>query len=205
MESTNVTQLSNGTTTEKPKIEVKMPTFRDGMNFVGALAAGDAGEMLGALDRGFNEAAFVFAIKSALRSPAAREEVLFVLADLWTRPVSALEVDEPPEEWEYDPDPALVEAGKAVSREEQWRMFSKKSRRRIVKKLMLEEFPLTMIEDFADAFKRLPYVADFLASRETSRRGEDGSSETESPEDTDGETRRSTASTAPESVESSKP
>jgi len=43
-----------------------MPTFKDGMRFVGALAAGDAAEALDALDREFNQAAFERAASSAI-------------------------------------------------------------------------------------------------------------------------------------------
>jgi hypothetical protein len=186
----------------KSKIEVRMPKFRDASNFIGALAAGDASDMMGALDREFNVAAFALLVKSALRSPAARDDIMFVMADLWIYDVSDAEIKEPHEEWEYDPDPELVEKGQAIPRGERWKAISSKNRRRLVKKYMLEDMELDVVGEFVEAFKRLPYVADFLESRAKKQEAKDGESETPSQGDMDGETGTSKTSTAPESVES---
>lgn len=186
---------------EKPKITVRMPRFRDASNFIGALAAGDASGMMAALDREFNVTAFALLIKSALRSPAGRDDIMFVMADLWVHDVPDADIKEAHEEYEYDPDPELVEKGQAISREEMWRSISKKNRRRLVKKYMLEDMELDVAGEFVEAFKRLPYVADFLESREKSQQEKDGESGTPSS-DEDTETETSTPSTAPGSVES---
>jgi hypothetical protein len=192
-EATNLTALDGG----RPKIEVRMPTFKNGADFVGILAAGDATDALSALDAGKDDdgkidemamlAALGMLVKNALRSPAARDELLYLMADLWVYepPESVVKADEPPEEWEYDPPADLVKKGQ-IGRDERWRSLSVRQKKRLVKKLELESYPVNLAGEFVEAFKRMPYIADFLESRKKSEPDADGSSQMPSPDATDG-------------------
>ncbi len=194
-ETSNVTALNGHS--PKPKIEVKMPTFKNGADFVGILAAGDASDALSALDAGRDDdgkmdemamlAALGMLIKNALRSSAARDELLYLMADLWVYepPESALKAPEPPEAWEYDPPADLVKKGQ-IGREERWRSLSTRQKKRLVKKLELESYPINLAGEFVEAFKRMPYVADFIERRQKSAKDADGSLPTESTGGTDG-------------------
>ena len=184
-----MTEIENATQLpEKPsRFRVRSPKIRDAKNFVGALASADLGEdTLALVNDGNNQAAVVMAIKNAVATPLALDKMMYVLVDLWEYdpPDSVVNADEPPEEWDYDPPLSLVERGQAISREEQWRSFSRRHRVRLVKKLELEDEGLEAIEEFADAVQRLPYVKDFLERARRSAEDDSGGSTTGSNNDT---------------------
>lgn len=198
-------RLSEAPGSLESKIVVRMPKIRDASAFVGALAVADIGpDVLDALEKRFDEAAFVLVVKSALRNPAARSEMLGVLADLWVHEPdeATLSADEPPEDWEYDPPSDMVERGQLVGRDERWRSLSRRQKKRLVKRVELESFELSALSEFAEAFKKLPYVADFLESRQKPQEESSGESTMPSPKDTGGPTSESSSSTAPASAES---
>lgn len=179
----NVTPLP-----EKPsRFRVRSPKIRDAKNFVGALASADLGnDTLELVNDGNNQAAVVMAIKNAVATPVALDKMMYVLVDLWEYepPEAVVDADEPPEAWDYDPPRNLVERGQAISREEQWRSFSRRHRKRLVKKLELEDEGLEAIEEFGAAIQELPYVKDFLERARRSATDDSGGSGTPSSNDT---------------------
>ncbi len=188
-EDNNVAPLESGRAEKPSRFRVRDPKIRDAKAFVGAIASAQMGDdTLQMAATGENQAAVVMAVKDAVASPDALDKLMYVFADLWEYepPAAVLEAAEPPEEWEYDPPNHLVQKGQLIGRDEQWRSLSRRQKKRLVKKLTLEDEGLGAIEEFATSIQQLPMVRDFLSRSEKSAQEGSGSSMTSSNDATGG-------------------
>lgn len=181
-----------------PKYSVREPNIEDATNLVGALLRSAGADTLRAALNGFNmgddEAArqkaasegFVMLILDALSNPGTRDDLLFILADIWQYDPG--KVDDAPDDFDYEADPAKVASGQAIPRDQMWRSLSTKKRKRLVKRYELGQLPLSALVDFVNAFKETVNLADFLGSLKSFTPGAAGNSTTPSPDATDGQT-----------------
>lgn len=124
----------------------------------------------------------------AMSNPGTRDDLLFILADLWQYEPPKSEVDEPPDFWDYEADPELVAKGQAIPRDQRWRSVSRRNRKRLIKRYELGQLPLNALVEFINAFKDTVNIADFLGSLQSLTPGAAGSSPTPLRAVTDGPT-----------------
>ncbi len=134
---------------------------------------GDSSEM------GLNFAVFFLA---AMDSPKTQDAIYHVLAEIWNREVKNEEIEEPIDDWEYEPSPEQVKEG-LPSREQRWRMYSRKNRKRMLKRFEVEELPLVALLSFAKSLTERE-IADFFTLLYSVVREKLASSSTESSDDT---------------------
>lgn len=182
-----------------PKYSVREPNIEDATNLIGALLRSAGGDTLRAALNGFGQGAsdeerqkaaseaFVMLLLDALSNPGTRDDLLFILGDVWQYDPG--KVDEPPDDFDYEADPAKVAAGQAIPRDQMWRSLSTKKRKRLVKRYELGQLPLSALVDFVNAFKETVDLGDFLGSLKSFTPAADGSSTTPSPAATDGQTK----------------
>lgn len=131
----------------------------------------------------------------AIADPQALENFYFALAHMWEHdPTEGMNIDEVPEEWDYEPSPALVEKGRMYSREEMWRSLTKRRKRLILKRYELEKIPFRRVKDMWHSISDKIDIKDFLATSAEQAGVSSGFSTTESKEDTDGPTEESNVS-----------
>lgn len=183
-----------------PKYSVREPNIEDATNLVGALLRSAGADTLKNALSGFNaegtdaeksaaaSEAMVMLMLDAMSNPGTRDDVLFVLADLWQYEPANL--DEPPDEFDYDADPAQVARGQAMPREAVWRSRSRVKRKRFVKRTELGKLPLSAIVEFVNAFKETVDVSAFLGSLTSLVPAGSGNSATPLHAVTDGQTDR---------------
>lgn len=183
-----------------PAYTVREPTIMDAVSLAGILAEGaENPQIFDAIESENNEAAMLFLFTGALRNPVSRNGLMYLLADLWIHEVDKETVEEPHDEWDYEP---LND--KAPTREQQWKSISRKNRKRMIKRFEVGELPFSALMDFGRALAALESINDFLSSVNTLVGANSGKSSTSSKEDTeDGRTNESTKSTARGSAESS--
>jgi hypothetical protein len=181
-----------------PKYAVREPTIEDATNLIGAILRSAGADTLQSVmgdmsaaedDDARNKKAgegFVMLLLDALSNPGTRDDLLFILSDMWQYDPG--KVDDPPEDFDYDADPEKVAKGQAMSREQMWRALSTKKRKRLVKRYELGQLPLSALIEFVNAFKETVNIADFLGSLKSLAPGDAGNSSTPSPDDTDGQT-----------------
>lgn len=188
MSEANVTELSKPET----KYVLREPNIKDCANFVGALASGvEDYRIFEALatndeDGGAMQAALLLLFARTIANPSSRSDLLYVLSDLWQ--TDAGEIDEVPEDWDYDPDPVLVSKGQLVGRDERWRSLTRKHRLRIAKRIKLDNLPAREVKKLYRAFADSAGLDDFLDSAKEFIKANSGASSTESKTDTDGQT-----------------
>lgn len=181
-----------------PKYAVREPNIEDATNLIGAILRSAGADTLKEVMSGFNASddegernkaageGLVMLLLDAMSNPGTRDDLLFILADVWEYDPG--KVDEPPEFFDYEPDPALVASGKAIPRDQRWRALSRRSRTRLVKRYELGQLPLGALVEFITAFKETVNIADFLGSLNTLSPAARGNSTTPSPDDTVGQT-----------------
>jgi len=180
-----------------PKYAVREPDIDAITNLIGTILRSAGADTLKDVMSGFGEAdaaernqkaseGFVMLLLDALSQPTTRDDLLFILADLWVYEPANL--DEPPEFFDYEPDPAKVKAGQAVPRDERWRALSRRNRKRLVKRYELGALPVSALIEFVNAFKETVDFAGFLGSVNSLSTASLGNSRTSSPADTAGTT-----------------
>lgn len=194
-EANNVRELPKGEAAQEkpreekpldPKYAVREPNIRDAMMLAGILAEGaENPQVFDAIDAKENQAAMLFLFTGALRNPNARTGMLNLLAGLWDRQIADSAVDEPVDDWEYEPTAQQVKEG-MPSREERWRMYSRKTRKIMVKRFQIEELPLPALMQFGRHIAALDSISDFLDSVQKLVPEGSGSSSTGSSGDTPG-------------------
>jgi hypothetical protein len=184
--------------TYDPKYSVREPNIEDATNLIGAILRSAGADTLREVMSGFGETenedernlkaseGFVMLLLDALSNPTTRDDLLFILGDMWQYDPG--KVDDPPDFFEYAPDPAAVARGQAFSREERWRALSTRNRKRLVKRQELGQLPLGALIEFVNAFKETVNLGDFLESLRSLAPAKAGESETSSQDDTDGQT-----------------
>lgn len=170
-----------------PKYAVREPNIEDATNLIGAILRSAGAETLKDVMEGFGEAnpaekqrkaseGFVMLLLDAMSNPGTRDDLLFILADVWQYDPG--KVDDPPEDFDYNPDPLKVKGGGAISRDEMWRSLSSKKRKRLVKRYELGQLPLPALIEFVRAFQETVDLSAFLGSLNTLAPGKDGNSPT---------------------------
>lgn len=169
-----------------PKHRLRPATIDDAAILSGVLSAGVGDSQFAELVAKKNyQAAVALLASNAWSIPQNREDLMYLLAGMWEHDVS---VEEPHEDWDYDPDPKKVEEGQAISREERWRSISRKNRRRMVKRIELGKLPAKELQGFWNALKGSIDLKDFLDSLKPPSVDSSGGSSTESNAATGGET-----------------
>jgi hypothetical protein len=191
-----------------PKYAVREPNIEDATNLIGALLRSAGADTLKDVMSGFGDApgedatdeekaahtaarnrqaseAFVMLLLDALSNPGTRDDILFILADVWQYDPG--KVDKPHDDFDYEPDPAKVKAGQQIGRDEMWRSLSTKRRKRLVKRSELGALPLGALAEFVKAFRETVDFSSFLASLNMLSPGEAGKSSTPSPDGTGGQ------------------
>jgi hypothetical protein len=118
----------------------------------------------------------------ALSNPSTRDDLLFILADLWEYEPDKATIDEPPDYWDYEP------VGKGIPRDQRWRGLSRRNRKRYIKRYEIGQLPLSALVEFVNAFKDTVNLTDFLGSLKSLTPAEAGNSPTPLHAVTDGQT-----------------
>ncbi len=172
-----------------PRYTLRAPTLEDIGSLAGVIARGAAGDsdlvtriLTGKVGAGEFGAVLVRAIVDA----QAREDFYFVLGDMWIHEPENL--DEPPERWDYEPDPSLVERGQAYGREERWKTITRFNRKRVAKRYEVGALPASVLRSMWGSIRESVDISDFLSTASLQAEESSGESETESSDDMDGRT-----------------
>lgn len=161
------------------------PSARAAVTLGGVIAAGGKSRsLLTAMvdddeEKGLNLGLFFLA---AMDDPKTQDGVYWTIAELWDRDVSTSEIEEPIDDWEYDLSEKQKKEG-LPSREDRWRMYSRKNRKRMLKRYEAEEMPFVKLFSLAKSLTERE-IADFLALVWSVVSKELGSSSTDSSADT---------------------
>jgi hypothetical protein len=145
-----------------PRYTASEPSIRAAVMLGGVVATGaKSPSLLGVLE-GEEEAGLNFAVffLAAMDNPKTQDGIYHVLAEMWDRDVLNEEIAEPIDDWEYEPTEQQVKEG-LPPREERWRMYSRKTRKRMLKRYEVEELPFIALLSFAKSLTERE-IADFF-------------------------------------------
>lgn len=172
-----------------PAYTLRPPDLEDIANISGAALKGADGDpqLVARLLSGKVETSeFATVLIRAMTDAGAREDMFFVLGDLWQH--EPANVDEPPERWDYEPNPDLVDKGKAISREEMWRSITRYNRKRVIKRYEVAKLPPKALKSMWESLRGQVDLSDFLPTPPEPEEENSGESTTESNAVTDGPT-----------------
>lgn len=170
-----------------PLYTAREPSIRAAVMLGGVVAAGAKSPgLLASVEEGLDpsEAGLNFAMffLSAMDDPRTQDGIYQVLAEMWDREVKTEEIEEPIDDWEYEPTEQQMKEG-LPPREQRWRMFSRKNRKRMFKRFEVEELPFIALLSFAKSLTERE-IADFFTLLYSVVTEKLASSSTESSDDT---------------------
>lgn len=168
-----------------PKYALSEPTIEDTVRLASALLRNADRQTVELLASDKAEKGVYDLFLGAVGNPAAFNDILLVFSGLWKLSV---DVEEPHEDWDYEPAVSEVERGQKLSREEMWRTISRANRRQMVKRIELGKLSYRAWGEFYKAFRATVDLSDFLGSVQGFVKARSGDSTTDSPNGTAGPT-----------------
>lgn len=166
-----------------PLYTASEPSIRAAVMLGGVLASGaKSPALLDAVEEG--EAGLNFAVffLAAMDDARTQDAIYHILAEMWDREVTSQQINEPLDDWEYEPSERQLKEG-MPPRGERWRMYSRKNRKRMLKRYEVEELPFMALLSFAKSLTERE-IADFFTSLYSVVREKLASSSTGSNDDT---------------------